>query len=258
MHLKGLISPVGGINYYHTTSIHFLNHFNICQMKLKFKQLNWKYALGEIALIFIGITLAIMFQNFNEDKKREKTERSALMELKVALHNDLEDVNDNIQTHIRGKESCQLLLEKLNSDRKIDGAKILQSAYQSSDFTFLVSDVSTYEYLKSVGLHLISNEELRRQITNLYDVVYESVYGVENNHELIQTSLVNEIKKYFTADQNQFILIGDGENLKSNNIIKFDIKNYEFSHNLMIQKYQEKVKPELEKLIKLVDAELGK
>lgn len=227
-------------------------------MKLNFKKLNWKYALGEIALIFIGITLAIMFQNFNEDKKREKTERSALMELRVALQNDLEDVNDNIQTHIRGKKSCQLLLEKLNSKEKIDGSRILQSAYQCIDYTFLVSDVSTYEYLKSVGLHLISNEKLRRQITNLYDVVYESIYGVENNHELIQESLVNEMKKYFTADQNQFVLIGNGENLKSNNTIKFDIKNYEFSHNLMIQKYQEKVKPELEKLIALVDSELGK
>lgn len=34
--------------------------------KPQFK-LNWKYALGEIALIFIGISLAIAVQNWNEE-----------------------------------------------------------------------------------------------------------------------------------------------------------------------------------------------
>ena len=28
-------------------------------------KLNWKYALGELALIFLGISLAIAFQNWN-------------------------------------------------------------------------------------------------------------------------------------------------------------------------------------------------
>ncbi|NVJ45952.1 MAG: hypothetical protein HWE07_02460, partial [Cytophagia bacterium] len=37
--------------------------------KQNFK-LNWKYAMGEVALIFIGISLAIAFQNWNEDRKQ--------------------------------------------------------------------------------------------------------------------------------------------------------------------------------------------
>lgn len=32
-------------------------------------KLNWKYALGEVLLIFIGISLAITFQNWNETRK---------------------------------------------------------------------------------------------------------------------------------------------------------------------------------------------
>lgn len=221
----------------------------------KFKNLNWKYAVGEITLIFIGITLAIMFQNWNDNQKKNKLERDALMELKVALQNDLSDVNANINTHKNGITACQSILKTLSSNEPIHAMKFLGTMNQAADFTFLVSDVSTYEYLKSVGLHLVRNDELRRQISKLYDVAYESIYGVEKNYKTIQLGLFKSLKKYYSADDKQFYLLSNNE-IKKDHSIKFDIKNMEFSHNNMKKKYEQKVKPELEKLIELVDQEI--
>ncbi|MFK8005025.1 MAG: DUF6090 family protein [Saprospiraceae bacterium] len=222
----------------------------------KLSKLNWKYALGEITLIFIGITLAIMFQNWNDNQKKNKLEKAALQELKVALQNDLKDVNANINTHDKGVTACQSLLTILNSDEPANAMQLLGKMYQAVDFTFLVSDVSTYEYLKSVGLHLIKNDELRRQISKLYDVAYESIYGVEKNYKEIQLDLVKNVKQYYTADNKQFYLIKNKNEIKQNHQIKFDIKNMEFAHNNMKNKYEQKIKPELEKLIELVNKEI--
>ena len=32
-------------------------------------KINWQYAIGEVILIFVGITLAIAFNNWNEERK---------------------------------------------------------------------------------------------------------------------------------------------------------------------------------------------
>lgn len=220
------------------------------------KKINWKYAFGEVFLIFIGITLAIGFQNWNEQGKQAKIERAVLQQLKIALQNDLKDVNANTATHNRGKASCQNLLQTLTSTEPINEASILKEMVQAVDYTFLVSDVSTYEYLKSVGLHIIQNDTLRRQITNLYDVVYEGIRGVEKNAKPIQKDIVNGFKKYYTSNANTFIPIGNVNIAKKDNALKFDLKSLEFSHQLMIRRYQQKIKPELEKLMAMVDDEL--
>ncbi|WP_262910644.1 hypothetical protein [Psychroserpens luteolus] len=41
-------------------------------MKKLIKGINWKYAFGELLLIFLGITIAIWFNNWNETKNQIK------------------------------------------------------------------------------------------------------------------------------------------------------------------------------------------
>ena len=48
----------------------------------KVRDFNWKYVLGEIFLIFIGITLAIWFNNFNQNRIDENKKVQYLADLK--------------------------------------------------------------------------------------------------------------------------------------------------------------------------------
>lgn len=220
------------------------------------KKLSWRNAIAEIFFIFIGITLAIAFQNWNEERKERQQEVSVLKELKVALKNDLKDINDNIQTHKRGIDNCQSLLKMLSSKNPLQEVKLIQQAGMATDFTFLISDISAYEYLKSVGLHLIENDTLRGQISYVYDVVYEGIRGVEDNGDPVQKNLFDRIKIYYTANADSFKLIVDDSIVKKDHQLKFDTRGLEYIHSNMINRYQRKVKPAVEKLIKMVDIEL--
>ena len=222
------------------------------------KNINWKYALGEILLIFIGITLAIAFQNWNENRKLGQIETEVLTQLNEALQNDLVDVNANIKTHQRGVANCESMLRALTSEEAINGDIFLGNFVNSVDFTFLVSDASTYEYLKSVGLHIIQEDTLRRQITNLYGAVYKGIYGIEDNAEPIQQDLVRNFKKYYTSNADRLIPMSNVNDAKKDNPLKFDIRTLQFYHQLMINKYTNSVKPELESLIKNVDASVNR
>ena len=219
-------------------------------------KINWKYAAGEVILIFIGITLAIAFQNWNENQKQSKLEKTVLKQLKISLQNDLKDVNANLVTHKRAQESCQRILEHLSGEAPIDDGSIIQEISQAIDNTFLVADVSTYEYLKSVGLHIIQNDTLRKQISILYEVVYKGVYGVENNSTLAEQNVIESIKKYYTVNADAIIGRKSFNNIKADHDLKFELKSLAFLHQIMVRRYQQKVLPELDQLIKMVEMEL--
>ena len=51
-------------------------------------KLNWKYALGEITLIFLGISLAVAFDNYNQYLTKDKTQKVFLEEIRTDLYQD--------------------------------------------------------------------------------------------------------------------------------------------------------------------------
>ncbi|WP_298511578.1 DUF6090 family protein [uncultured Kordia sp.] len=220
------------------------------------KKINWKYALGEILLIFIGITLAITFQNWNENRKQAQLEKTVLKQLKASLQNDLKDVNANLATHQRVQQSCGRILEALHSSDPINDQLVIREMSQASDNTFLVSDVSTYEYLKSIGLHIIQDDDLRKQISILYEVVYKGIEGLEGNSSFVQQSFIESIKKYYTFTNGKFAGRKSFDLIRTDDNLKFELGSLQYLHQIMINRYQKKVIPELDKLIKMVEVAL--
>ena len=224
------------------------------------KKINWQYAIGELFLIFFGITLAIAFQNWNEGVKEQQKETASLLELQIALNNDMEDVQANINTHKRCLERAQDVLQVLFSKEQRVPKNFVEQFLGMIDYTFLISDVSAYEYLKSEGLQLVKNDSLRKQISYLYDVAYESIYGIEKNYQPIRESLAVTMKEYFVLEESGKLYL-PAKNLKKmqqENAVKFDIKSIQYSHANMIRRYEQKILPALQKLIKSLDKELKK
>jgi len=46
---------------------------------------NWKYVIGEVTLIFLGISLAIGFQNWNQTRIEGQKEATVLIALKTKV-----------------------------------------------------------------------------------------------------------------------------------------------------------------------------
>lgn len=125
------------------------------------------YAIGEIFLVVIGILIALQINNWNEERKNKAFEEEMLMQLRANLIKDkitLIDIESNFKKAIQSSD------------------KILTFNWQSSNrdsLKFWLSDIiqferfepltNTYELLKSKGLDLVSNKQLRFLIGSYYD-----------------------------------------------------------------------------------------
>ncbi|MGB5263940.1 MAG: DUF6090 family protein, partial [Lutimonas sp.] len=63
----------------------------------------WRYAIGEIVLVVIGILIALQINNWNEDKKARATELYVLQEIFNNLNEDAVILDDIIAHRKRAK-----------------------------------------------------------------------------------------------------------------------------------------------------------
>jgi hypothetical protein len=142
----------------------------------------FKYAIGEILLVMIGILLALQVNNWNEERKSNLLARELLIEMKHELIQDTIDFNWNLSLH----ESI------LNAEKQL--LKALRGREPSLPDTFSysmalgldpisVSHNVSIESLKNYGLNIIKNDELRSKISKLYDFYYKAIEEGENRSE---------------------------------------------------------------------------
>ena len=143
----------------------------------------FKYALGEIVLVVIGILIALQINNWNENRKNRQFE-SEIITL----------INDNLL-----KDSTSLTLELKKSkialastDRLL--TQVSQGVYNDS-LHYLIGDImnfqrfksqsSAFEVLKSKGIENIRNNRLQLALISYYDEIlfktYQSMLDVEKS-----------------------------------------------------------------------------
>ncbi len=148
-----------------------------------FQKFNWKYTLGELVLIFMGITLAIWFNNWNDYRKERALEVRILKEITQELNDDIEDIKINKGGHELAIRSGSALLNYyLGRDTLAEDSLGLYVSMVYRNFTS-ISNTASYDYLKSVGIGTISNDSLRRKLSRLYDVTYENIRKIEERHQ---------------------------------------------------------------------------
>ena len=226
----------------------------------------FKYAIGEIVLVVIGILIAIQINNWNEDKKLKKTEIKALIEIQEGFKQDTIDLNINIGALKLASESGKLILEQLNSTNAYHDS--LSSHFASSlQLTRLISNDGPYDVLKTKGLDLITNDSLRKQIISMHDNTYESMRVWEKgffvSDRYIQEQCIDlfDVVQFFdigpTGVTNAKMIPHDFEALKTNKRYKTMIKTYATQSRLFLV-FTLKAKSRLTALLAAIDKELKK
>ena len=86
----------------------------------------FKYAIGEIILVIIGILIALSINNWNENRKLQNEELSLLHEVKsnleVTLNNFINDTLYNTQSIIQLRKIEHFIAENLPYNTKLDTA----------------------------------------------------------------------------------------------------------------------------------------
>lgn len=126
------------------------------------------YAIGEIFLVVIGILIALQVNNWNQEKKNKITEVALLEQLEKDLTNSLGDIEFNINLIDKGIQSSEFLLHYMNTDQPYNDS--LASHFASAfPWTRLMISLGTYETIKSHGIEIISNHELRDKLVNAFE-----------------------------------------------------------------------------------------
>ncbi len=145
----------------------------------------FKYAIGEIVLVVIGILIALQINNWNENRKMRTLELSILEEIQEALVQDTIVINSNINYLTEKRSKCTELIihieNKLPYTQKLD--TIMMDVYYHRGYkTF---NISAFDLLKENGFGIIKNDILRKQITKHYNSDLSDIIGLFDRLEQI-------------------------------------------------------------------------
>lgn len=135
----------------------------------RFSSLNWRRAFAEVALIFVGISLALLFDNWNEDRKERILEHQLLSEVRDDLVETRVDLVSDIENSEQRLAHWRDMAVVLAGDSPLDEAWVAMLA-DTLDYSVLVPKTSGYRSLTSQGLGILSDPEVRKAITDFYEL----------------------------------------------------------------------------------------
>lgn len=140
----------------------------------------FKYAIGEIFLVVVGILIAFSINNWKEGLKRDTAEMAILKEIKSGLEKDSLSINRAIGTLKLAEEGirqAQRYLDNLPVNLDSVGYNFAWTLFE----TGLDLSIVPYENLKTQGIDLISSNDTRASVIsyyeNNYDIARESSSG---------------------------------------------------------------------------------
>ena len=134
------------------------------------------YAIGEIALVVIGILIALQINNWNEWKKERKVETKVMKEVAENLEDNLQRLQIHIDRCNIDNHSTDIILGVIDLHLPyVDSLdKHFVSALNPVDEGSFLSFVG-YESLKNVGFELIRNDQLKQEVINLFEGTYKDL-----------------------------------------------------------------------------------
>lgn len=129
----------------------------------------FKYAIGEIILVVIGILIALSINNWNEANKNAKREHAFLINLQEDLRSDslrLTKIKEQLKTAVSYKKVFEREMKGTLTDPDSLTAHFMKQYNLLIDF---VPNSTTVDELSNNGLNLISSPSLRRQIVSIYN-----------------------------------------------------------------------------------------
>ncbi len=130
----------------------------------------FKYAIGEIILVVIGILIALQINNWNETRKSNNRAYSYLQRLNEDIENVSKQVAFSVDDIERKQKYAMMVLKALEerelpASKREDFERYLKQYYQ---FQITIQNVNTFNEMMSSGdINLIKNKWLRNEFSNL-------------------------------------------------------------------------------------------
>ena len=122
------------------------------------------YAIGEIALVVIGILIALQINNWNEERKDNIREQVILKQLKDEYKSNLVQLDEKIEMRANIVQSALSIMKYMDSPSLVRrDSLIIHLSNVIPDPTF---DPIQNDLISSGNIRLIQNEKLKRRLSN--------------------------------------------------------------------------------------------
>lgn len=174
----------------------------------------FKYAIGEIILVVIGILIALSINNWNEKRKSTLQEITILKNIKEDILLDTLDISFNVEYHKEFIDAEKRLLHFLQSNLSQPLDSINYSSALGVPLTIALHK-STFNNLQNNQIGIITNNKLKKDISRFYDFFVQAITIFENDKPVYESYSSKKVffQKYFKLSKAAFEM----NNTQSNN-----------------------------------------
>jgi hypothetical protein len=177
----------------------------------------FKYAIGEIILVVIGILIALQINTWNQQRLENKQELELLKALKDEFEYNLGEVDETIKVNKKTTQSCVALTKLIRADSLHEVPEFVdQLLLNIGDFTSFDARTGVAgEIVNSGKLSILKNKTIRAQLSNWLTLITDCEEDILFRSDNYTMNLMPFLMKRFP--------LANGELTKN---LSFDKKNY--------------------------------
>ena len=181
----------------------------------------FKYAIGEIILVVVGILIALQVNNWNEGRKDSIKEQQILIQLKEDYEINLEQLDQKISHRMSIIQAGNEILKYIDEPTNINNDSIVSRLSVISGWSTF--DPIQNELFVSGNIRLIKNRELKRLLSTWssdiiavqeVEVIWTKMLWESVVPLFVKIEIMRDIFTKWWSDQNnlKWILEGAGSN----------------------------------------------
>lgn len=150
----------------------------------------FKYAIGEIILVVIGILIALQINNWNENNKLERKEIELLQLVKQDLienNKEIKDLEKRLSVNKNGVDSILSIFKKTEKQDNLFLPLSVAMVHRKSNFN---NSNTGYKLILNNSTSIISNDSILKSILSLYEKDFS---GIIKREELMNSKIDNNL-----------------------------------------------------------------
>ncbi|WP_411767082.1 DUF6090 family protein [Winogradskyella sp. A3E31] len=158
----------------------------------------FKYAIGEILLVVIGILIALQINNWNEERKENIKLKTAIQSVYIDLISDSLLINKELPlVYERNAIIPNLLRRSYATEANLDTlVKIMKNEFPIRWYSSPAYNTNTFSNLKSTGAFDILPAKIKNPLSNYYTVMASNQDLVEKTLDQYRIHLDDFVKQY--------------------------------------------------------------
>jgi hypothetical protein len=231
----------------------------------------FKYAIGEIILVVIGILIALSINNWNEKRKAKITEHTFLENIKADLQLNMQALDNFIAMRENAITSSDIVLHYFEGRKTLDLNDFNYHSLSVMDWMPFQQNDNTYQELVNSGqLSIITNKTIKNNMQNMQSS-FKTITFIEGEMQQdferymydyyfsvvdLNTAIGNYFQQLNKEDIQTNISKSEVEELLQNKLFKNGFVLSNFNSTNLIEEYS-KMKETTTKLITLIDEEIN-